>query len=158
MKFFTIGIYHSSESDFFGSLRDHQIQLFCDLRRRRGIRGKRYAYGNSVRLQDRLKSMEIDYWHLPELAPTTNMVQRQDQIDKDSGISRRDRQVLSSCFVEDYTLEILSNFDVEHFVNTIREKKVQRVVLFCLEQEARACHRSLVAKALEEKGYNVEDL
>lgn len=158
MKFFTIGIYHRSEDDFFGALKAHQIQFFCDIRRRRGIRGKQYGFGNSKRLQKNLDELGIGYWHLPELSPTTDMVHRQDQIDNHSGISRRDRKVLSPDFVEDYKSQILAAFDFENFLNTLGQQPVDKVVLFCLEQEAAACHRSLVAESLNLKGFDVEHL
>src|SRR5690554_1535109 len=158
MKFFTIGIYHRTKSEFFGALEEAQIQLFCDIRRRRGIRGKQYAFGNSKLLQKRLDGMGIAYWHLPELAPTTAMVHRQDQIDGDSGISRRDRRVLSSEFVEEYKREILSEFDVDRFLHRLSQTKVEKVILFCLEREAAACHRSLVAEILQLRGFDIEHL
>lgn len=158
MKFFTIGIYHRTESDFFGDLIERKIQLFCDVRRRRGIRGKQYAFGNSRRLQESLDDLGIDYWHVPDLAPTTEMVSRQDQVDNETGISRRDRQALSAEFVRDYKSEILSDFDFESFLDTLRQKALERVVLFCLEQNPEACHRSLVAEHLRLKGFEVEHL
>lgn len=158
MKFFTIGIYHRSESEFFGALEGAQIQLFCDIRRRRGIRGKKYTFGNSKRLRERLTSMGIAYWHLPDLAPTTAMVNRQDQIDGDSGISRRDRKLLSSEFIEAYKREILSKFDVDRFLHRLTQNKVERVVMFCLEREAAACHRSLVTENLHRRGFQIEHL
>lgn len=158
MKFFTIGIYHRTQSGFFGALKESEIQLFCDIRRRRGIRGKQYAFGNSRSLQESLDGLGIDYWHLPGLAPTEEMVTRQVQVDNESGISRRNRQALSAEFVRDFKSEILSDFDFGNFLNILRQKAVERVVLFCLEQKPEACHRSLVAEHLKLKGFEVEHL
>ena len=35
MIFFTIGVYHSPEDQFFGKLKVQRIDTFCDLRQRR---------------------------------------------------------------------------------------------------------------------------
>ena len=51
MKFFTIGVLNSSEEEFFKKLTEHRIDTFCDIRRRRSVRGAEYKFVNSVRLQ-----------------------------------------------------------------------------------------------------------
>ena len=47
MKIYTIGVYGSSEEEFFGKLTESKIDLFCDIRQRRGVRGRQYAFVNS---------------------------------------------------------------------------------------------------------------
>ena len=57
MKFpaiYTIGVYGSSEKEFFQKLADHGIDSFCDIRLRRAVRGSQYAFANSQRLQGKL--------------------------------------------------------------------------------------------------------
>ncbi len=47
----TIGVYGFEEEEFFAALANARVDLFCDVRRRRGVRGARYAFANSQRLQ-----------------------------------------------------------------------------------------------------------
>ena len=48
-----------------------------DVRQRRGVRGREYAWANSARLQAALAEAGIGYGHHPELAPTTELRQLQ---------------------------------------------------------------------------------
>ena len=66
----TLGIYDSTEEGFFQTLEDADVDTFCDVRRHRGLRGARYKYGNSTRLQERLDDMCIRYVHIKDLAPS----------------------------------------------------------------------------------------
>lgn len=38
IEIFTIGVYNSTEESYFGKLMDAKIDLFCDIRQRRGVR------------------------------------------------------------------------------------------------------------------------
>ena len=53
---YTIGVYGFSESDFFQKLIENNIDTFCDIRRRRAVRGSLYAFVNGKRLQINLHS------------------------------------------------------------------------------------------------------
>ncbi len=44
MEFFTIGVYNSSENEFFNKLTENHIDTFCDIRQRRGVRGSQYSF------------------------------------------------------------------------------------------------------------------
>lgn len=37
IKIYTIGVYNSTEESFFKKLQDNNIELFCDIRQRRGV-------------------------------------------------------------------------------------------------------------------------
>ena len=39
IKIYTIGVYNSTESSYFRKLQENNIDLFCDIRQRRGVRG-----------------------------------------------------------------------------------------------------------------------
>ena len=71
MKIFTIGVYASTELLFFKKLAENKIDTFCDIRQRRGVRGREYAFVNSTYLQQKLKVTGIQYTHILSLAPTT---------------------------------------------------------------------------------------
>ena len=104
---FTIGVYGSTEDAFFGALVENEIELFIDIRARRGMRGSKYKYVNSTYLQARLKEEGIYYAHLRELAPTKEIRALQWQADKDDNTRKRDRTGLSAAYVEAYKKQVL---------------------------------------------------
>ena len=73
MEFYTVGVYGYTEQTFFTKLRENGIDTFCDIRQRRGVRGKKYAYVNSTYLQSKLKEYGIKYLYVNELSPTTEI-------------------------------------------------------------------------------------
>ena len=146
-RIYTIGVYGSDEADFFEALLEHKIDTFCDLRARRGMRGARYAFVNSKYLQEKLKALGIRYFHYKHLAPSKAARDRQKQVDQRKKVKKRERQQLSPAFVEAYERETLLGFDATGFVDSFGPD-AHRVVLFCVEREPEACHRSLVARRL----------
>ena len=158
MKFFTIGVYGSTEDEYFKKLIDNNIDAFCDIRQRRGVRGAKYAFVNSNRLQQRLIEMDIKYAHFIGLAPTKEIRELQKEADAKEGISKRDRSKLGSVFTAAYKYEILNNFDFDAFLAKLDDVAASNVVLFCVEEKPAACHRSIVSDKLEGLGYKVEHL
>lgn len=82
IKIFTIGVYNSTEESYFNKLRDNNIDLFCDIRQRRGVRGSQYKYVNSNYLQAKLQGLGINYKYIKELAPTNEIRQMQKMLIK----------------------------------------------------------------------------
>jgi uncharacterized protein (DUF488 family) len=148
MEFFTIGVYNSSENQFFDKLTQNNIDTFCDIRQRRGVRGAKYAFVNSNRLQQRLNDLEIKYGYVPDLAPTSEIRELQKEIDEEKGELKRERQELGKVFVIEYKNRILKNFDFEKFFESLEQIGASRIALFCVEEHANACHRSIVADKL----------
>jgi len=153
MEFFTIGVYNSTEQEYFDKLTKNNIDTFCDIRQRRGLRGAKYAFVNSKRLQDKLNALNIKYGHIKELAPTKEIRELQKEADAQQGELKRDRNRLGKVFKASYEEKILSNFDFESFIDKLEEIGANRVVLFCVEENPEACHRSLVTEKLEQLGY-----
>jgi hypothetical protein len=147
---YTIGVYESSEHDFFQKLTGNQIDTFCDIRRRRAVRGPLYAYVNSKRLQDKIGQLSIKYRHEPRHAPTIEIMRVQEKSDEKNKIRRRDREELDASFKNAYLEKILSKFDVKNFIHTLEKSGSKRIVLFCVEKLPSACHRSLVTKKIQE--------
>ena len=147
-EFITIGVYGFAESQFFQALQDAGVDLLCDIRQRRGVRGSTYAFANSQRLQARLAELGIGYIHRKDLAPTKSVRERQKAADKSSKTAKRQRSTLSPEFIAAYQQEILDGFDSEQFVADLGPD-TQVVALLCVEREPAACHRLLVAKRLE---------
>ena len=158
MKIVTIGVYGYTEEAFFQALQAAQVDTFCDIRQRRGVRGARYAFANSQRLQKRLAQMGIRYLHRKDLAPTTAVRQRQQEADKANKTAKRQRARLGQAFIQAYREEILADFEPESLLDDL-ESDAKVVALFCVEREPAACHRSLVAEKLEQIwGWTVEHI
>jgi uncharacterized protein (DUF488 family) len=150
LKLVTIGVYGASEEAFFRTLQEAGVDTFVDIRRRRGVRGRDYAYANSQRLQARLAELGIRYVHLLDLAPTEAVRDYQRAADAQSKAPKRARDELSPAFAEAYQREILDPQTPQLFVEALPED-ARVVALFCVEREAAACHRSLVAAWLAEQ-------
>jgi uncharacterized protein (DUF488 family) len=154
----TIGVYGYEEDEFFAALQDAGVDLFCDIRLRRGVRGARYAFANSQRLQARLAEMGIGYLHRKDLAPPKEIRSLQNAADKSQKVAKRQRDTLSPEFIEAYRREILSDFSPSAFVDEL-PPHVKVVAFFCVERAPEACHRSLVAEQIAaDLGLEVEHI
>jgi uncharacterized protein (DUF488 family) len=132
------------------------VTLLLDVRQRRGVRGSEYAWANSQRLQAALAEAGIGYQHLPELAPTTELREGQYREDARRGEGKRSRTVLAPDYVRGYTEQVLDPADLDSIVRFIGGS---RAALLCVERDAKACHRSLIAARLgEEHGFEVREL
>ena len=158
MEFFTIGVYNSTEQEYFEKLIDNNIDTFCDIRQRRGVRGSKYWFVNSNKLQQKLNDLEIKYGHVIELAPTSEIRELQKVVDNQKGELKRDRNKLGQVFIIAYKERILSKFDFDSFIDKLDEVGAKRVVLFCVEEKPEACHRSIVTNELEKLGYKTTHL
>ncbi|SRR5574344_78920 len=147
-KIYTIGVYNSTEDIFFKKLQDNNIDLFCDIRQRRGVRGSQYKYVNSNYLQSKLEELGIKYRYIKELAPTNEIRQKQKDADKLNGETKKQRKELGLVFKSEYIKCILDKFDIEGLANELVNCGASNIVFFCVEEFASACHRSLVAKRL----------
>ena len=147
LEFVTIGVYGWDAERFFAALRAAEVDTFCDIRARRGVRGAEYAFANSARLQDRLAEMGIRYIHRRDLAPSKEVRGRQYAADRAAHTAKRQRAALSPAFAEAYLRERLCDFDSAAFISDLGEQ-AHIVALFCVEGEPAACHRSLLADRL----------
>lgn len=159
MNFFTVGVYNSSEAEFFNKLKQNGIDTFCDIRQRRGVRGSKYSFVNSNRLQEKLAEIGIKYSYVKDLAPSTEIRELQKKVDSANGQLKSERQVLGQTFVVEYKNKILRPFDFKRFIDELEKMGATRVALFCVEQSAEACHRSIVADQLQQTyNYTIEHL
>lgn len=159
MEFFTIGVYNSTENEFFEKLVTNRVDTFVDIRQRRGVRGSKYAFVNSNRLQQKLNELGIKYGYIQELAPTTEIRELQKEIDLEKGELKRERQQLGQVFVIEYKNKVLSKFDFDSFFAQLDQAGASRIVLFCVEEYPEACHRSIVSNKLRDSyHYNINHL
>ena len=152
----TIGVYGFDRETFLAALAAARVTLVLDVRQRRGVRGAEYAWANARRLQEALAGAGITYSHEPELAPTTAMREAQYRADERRGEGKRSRTALAPEYVERYTEEILDPLDLAPLARFVGRSKA---ALMCVERDAAACHRSLVAARLaRELGLRIENL
>jgi len=156
-RLLTIGAYGWDAECVFQALEQAHVDLFLDIRRRRGVRGSDYTFANAGRLQHELKERGIAYRHILELAPEPETRELQNQDDAAKRIARRKREALGEAFTADYLRRTLDPFDTAALTNELNE--FQRPVLFCVERAPEACHRHLVtARLARETGVPVMDL
>ncbi len=159
MKFYTLGVYDTAEAEFFRKLLDNRIDVFCDIRARRAVRGAVYAFANAARLEAKLEKLKIAYMPVKELAAPPDIQKRQRQIDAKANVSQRQREQLSPVFCAAYTKAVLEPFDFIQLVQQLQDLQAERVAFFCVEKVPAACHRSLVAERLHNLyGYSIVHL
>jgi uncharacterized protein (DUF488 family) len=150
----TVGVYEFDAASFIAALDDAGVTKVFDIRQRRGVRGPRYAWANSQRLQGLLAEARIGYEYHPELAPDTEMRQLQYRDDDAQGVGKRSRVRLAPEYIREYTEEILDLVPLEPLIGRLPVHGVG--ALLCVEATAEACHRSLVANRLAERfGFEV---
>jgi uncharacterized protein (DUF488 family) len=145
----TIGVYGYDQESFLRALRDADVRVLLDVRQRRGVRGSEYAWANAARLEAALDEAGIEYRHVKELAPTTELRQLQYAEDARAGVGKRSRRELAPAYVERYTREILDPVGVGPIVDALPEDG--HAVLLCVERDPEACHRSLIAARVEDE-------
>lgn len=158
MIFYTIGVYNLTEELFFEKLTSNNIDIFCDIRQRRGVRGAKYKFVNSILLQKKLNDLNIKYLYIKELAPTIDIRNIQKNRDKTMFESKHNRNKLGDAFIEKYKEIVINNYDFDFFIHELEINNAEKVVLFCVEENPNACHRSIVSEELSKKGYEIRNL
>ncbi|BBM69631.1 DUF488 domain-containing protein [Rhodothermus marinus] len=149
-QIFTIGVYGRDEDSFFDTLQQNKIDTFCDIRQRRGVRGREYKFVNKNYLCQKLDKLGIRYVYLKELAPPREVRAIQRAVDQKKSILKRQRTLLSHAFIEAYKQACLSKISpVDIFAKLPVDSK--RIVFFCVEKDPRACHRSILTDWIEQK-------
>jgi uncharacterized protein (DUF488 family) len=142
-----VGVYQSSIDDFLDKLTRRRVAMVVDVRQRRGVRGREYAWANSLRLQAALEQAGIQYRHVPELAPTRELRQLQYREDDRLKVGKRSRVELAKDYRRRYLHEVLDQVDLGAFLESLPDDATS--ALLCVEQDAAACHRSLIAGRLQ---------
>jgi uncharacterized protein (DUF488 family) len=140
MKVFTIGFTKKSARDFFTAISRPDIKRIVDVR----LNNISQLAGFSKRddLQFFLKAIcRIEYKHLPELAPTQEML---DEYKKHRG---------SWSSYEVAFLNLMSQRRIE---DTLQRDLIDGSCLLCSEDKPEHCHRRLVAEYLKHKWLNLE--
>jgi uncharacterized protein (DUF488 family) len=135
IKLFTIGFTQKSACDFFRSLKEAGVKRVVDVR----LNNKSQLAGFSKKddLAFFLKEIAgIDYIHLPELAPTQEIL---DAYKKHKGNW------------EDYERQFLDLMARREIEKRVQPELLQGGCLLCSEHLPHHCHRRLVAEYLNAK-------
>ncbi len=135
MKVFTIGFTQKSAQHFFHLLREAHVKRVVDVRLNNT--GQLAGFSKQDDLIFFLREIAgIDYVHLPELAPTQDIL---DAYKKKKGSW------------EVYEQEFLSLMEKRRIDQTIARDIIEQSCLLCSEHKPHHCHRRLVADYLEKK-------
>jgi len=140
MKLFTIGFTHKSAEQFFGILRQSGAKRVVDVRLNN--LSQLAGFTKKKDLEYFLKALcGMEYLHVPELAPTQDML---DAYKKQKG----DWAVYERQF-----LDLMRKRQVE---KTVSHDVIADGCLLCSEEKPHRCHRRLVAEYLKEQWGNLE--
>ena len=140
MKLYTIGFTKKSAETFFTRLTNAGVKRLVDVRLNNVSQLAGFTKRDDLRYFTRV-ICNIDYVHLPDLAPTQDILDAYKKQKGDWGL---------------YERQFLDLMRSRHI-----EKKFSRDILdggclLCSEEKPHHCHRRLVAEYLKEKWGNVE--
>lgn len=152
----TIGVYGWEAHRWLDALRRAGCDQVVDIRARRGVRGREYAFANRTRLEAALAQAGIAYVHVPELAPSKEIRDAQVAADHAAGVLKRERTTLATSFLDRYRESVV---EVVEWAGIADRIAGARPALLCVERLPAACHRSLAAARLAvECEVGLEDL
>jgi uncharacterized protein (DUF488 family) len=141
VKLFTIGFTKRSAESFFTALKRAGVQRLVDIRLNNVSQLAGFTKKNDLRYFTR-EICGIDYLHLPQLAPTQEML---DEYKKGKGTWLN------------YERKFLDLMAVRHVEQT--DKTVlDEACLLCSEERPEHCHRRVVAEYLRDKWGTLEIL
>ena len=135
IKLFTIGFTQKSAREFFTNLKDAGVKRVVDVRLNNN--SQLAGFSKKEDLAYFLKEVaDIDYVHLPELAPTQEMLNAYKKQKGDWGIYER------------AFLDLMTRREIE---KKIQPDMLQQGCLLCSEHLPHHCHRRLVAEYLNSR-------
>lgn len=140
VKLFTIGFTKKSAEVFFGLLKEAGVRQVVDIRLNNVSQLAGFAKRDDLRYF--LKALcDIDYIHMPQLAPTKEILEAYKKSDKDWELYRR------------RFLDLMARRQME---TVLTRDFLHRACLLCSESSPERCHRRLAAEYLQEKWPAVE--
>ena len=140
MKIFTIGFTKKSAEQFFNKLKQPDLFLLVDARLNNVSQFAGFTKKNDLKFFVR-EICQIDYIHLPELAPTQEIL---DAFKKNGGDWAT------------YEEQFIALMTTRHIESRIDKNLLAGGCLLCSESTPEYCHRRLVAEYLKEKWDDVE--
>jgi len=140
MKIFTIGFTKKSAESFFTKLQLAGVRQLVDVRLNNVSQLAGFAKRDDLRYFLRA-ICNIDYVHLPELAPTQQILDEYKKHNGDWGLYERQ------------FIDLLTARQIE---NKVTRELLEGACLLCSEDSPSRCHRRLVAEYLKDKWGNVQ--
>lgn len=141
MKLFTIGFTKKSAESFFTKLQRAGVRRLVDIRLNNVSQLAGFAKRDDLRYFAKA-ICGIEYVHVPDLAPTAQMLERFKK-NRDGDWASYERQFL----------DLMRTRRVE---STLAPEFLDRACLLCSEDRPQQCHRRLVAEYLQEQWGDVE--
>lgn len=142
MKIYTIGFTKKSASSFFGALKTSGAKCLVDVRlnNKSQLAGFAKKEDLSYFLRE-LRGVNLEYRHVPELAPTQEMLNdyRKGKISWNT-----------------YERKFLKLMEERRIEETVPKELLVDSCLLCSEHEPDHCHRSLVVKYLRKRWGGIE--
>jgi uncharacterized protein (DUF488 family) len=140
MKIFTIGFTKKSAEEFFTRLREAGVRRVVDVRLNNTSQIAGFAKARDLKFF--LASIAgIDYLHVPDLAPTQDVL---DDFIKAKGAW------------SEYTRRFTELMETRQVAETLQGKLRDGDCLLCSEDTPEHCHRRLVAEHLQQRWGDVE--
>jgi uncharacterized protein (DUF488 family) len=140
LKLFTIGFTKKSAETFFTILRNASIQRVLDIRLNNSSQLAGFAKRDDLRFF--LKTIcGMDYLHLPELAPTQEILDAYKKSKQGWPMYEKD------------FLKLIADRQIE---KTISKELIHESCLLCSEENPDHCHRRLVAEYLRDRWGDVD--
>ncbi len=140
MRVYTIGFTKKSASEFFELLRESGAKRLVDVRLNNVSQLAGFAKKNDLEYFLR-KICKMNYVHLPDLAPTKEMLDAYRS-------GHRDWQT--------YEREFIALMDDRRVAKKAIKRTIANACLLCSEDKPEHCHRRLVAEYLHRHWGNVE--
>jgi uncharacterized protein (DUF488 family) len=140
MKIFTIGFTKKSAESFFTKLKEAGVKRLVDVRLNNISQLAGFAKRDDLRYFIETIN-HIDYIHLPELAPTKELL---DSYKKHGGSW------------EEYERQFIDLMIKRRIEENVARDVVDGGCLLCSEDKPHHCHRRLVAEYLKEKWLDVQ--
>ncbi len=139
IKVFTVGFTKKTAEQFFSKLQAAGVKRVIDIRLNNVSQLAGFAKRDDLKYLLRAIA-GIDYLHVPELAPTQDIL---DAYKKQKG----DWSV--------YEAEFLKLMEARHAEEIVPKETMNCACLLCSEHEPQCCHRRLVAEYLQQHWENV---
>jgi uncharacterized protein (DUF488 family) len=140
MKLFTIGFTKKSAEEFFTRLKEAGVRRVVDVRLNNTSQIAGFAKARDLEFFLRAVA-GIDYLHLPDLAPTQDIL---------------DDFVKAKGEWSEYERKFLELMETRRVADTLQGRLVDGDCLLCSEDTPEHCHRRLVAEHLREHWPDVE--
>ena len=140
MNLWTVGFTKTSAERFFGQLQSLGVKRLVDVRLNNVSQLSGFAKRDDLAYFLR-RICDIDYLHMPNLAPTADML----------GLYRK-RQMTWDEYEQRF-LDLMRERSIE---TTVPRDTIAGTVLLCSEDEPARCHRRLVAEYLAQHWDDIE--